>query len=205
MLGLWIEWSDKRGFFNALRENQKLARKRKNVDEDEKEARVDSNSSDSTSIGATSVPMSPEILDPILDEAFRGGDVEPEWEGEETHHPAVFSGYEEWIVSPQGWGGGSGKVYFDYAIACAGFRMGIRKQESRKIPNVKVEIGSIPLAVLGGLDAAWKWVSRAIGGFNGTVKNHVLSRVDIYTDGRRIRLLARRDRRQVSNYLGWRG
>jgi len=61
-------------------------------------------------------------------------------------------------------------------------RMGIRKQENDRIPNVKVEFGSYPLAVLGGLGEAWKWLTRCIGDFGGKITRHVLSRVDMYTD-----------------------
>jgi len=133
VIGVWVEWKDRSRFLRALRENQKLAQQKKKQCVEEDDTSWSATSAENTSCAATSDIELPEIPDSILEDAFQGGDVEPEFEGELTHHPAVFSGREEWIVSPHGWGGGSGKVYFDYALGHGGVRLGIPNHNFNRI------------------------------------------------------------------------
>jgi len=132
--------------------------------------------------GVTCLDGNPDDFD--LFGAKPPSDDDAESVGEQTHRPAVFAGYDEWIVAPHGWSsvGGRGNIYYDYVLQHGGVKMGIRKQASDRIPNVKVDFGSIPLAQLGGLAEAWNWFVRSIGDFGGEVRKHILSRVDIYTD-----------------------
>jgi len=111
-IGAWVEWDDKGEFLKHLRETKRWAQRTKNqAEDDEIDPQMDDNSSNMTSYEATDGFL--DVYDSILEESFGGGDVEPDFSDVGVDRPSVHSGDVEWIVSPQGWGGGARKIYYD--------------------------------------------------------------------------------------------
>lgn len=95
----------------------------------------------------------------------------------------IILGGMEWFVSPQGAGGSKGRPYYAYRLTAGGVKILIRRTEGgKRIPNVRIEMGSIPLAQCGGLAGLWPRVLDILADAGGTVTKHVLSRVDAFTD-----------------------
>lgn len=88
-------------------------------------------------------------------------------------------------VHPTGYraGGGAGS-FFAYAVEHMGIRIGISKRPEpiQQTPNVRVQIGSLMLMEVDGLESAWSIVKTLIETLGGKILWNKLSRVDMCAD-----------------------
>ena len=164
-ISLYVEWEDEAGVLDQLASMQEEARKR-----DENRA-------------ATTRQTKRRMLAEIYSDEFgRFEDGDMFAEDEVGAGFSVELGEVHWYAKPHGFKGkGQGGVYYPFVLSAGGCSMLFRKS-SETIPNVRLIIGSVPLAQLSGLSEAWVLFQKIIGEIGGRVERQVLSRVDMYTD-----------------------
>lgn len=116
-----------------------------------------------------------------LDPYDRIPDYDARQENTATPGKINVNGYQL-AVSPNG-AGGRGRPYYAYKMTGGGVHMLFRAPTPRnKIPNVRIEMGSVPLAQCGGEEGLWEIIKKILEAMGGTVEKNVLSRIDLYTD-----------------------
>jgi hypothetical protein len=91
-----------------------------------------------------------------------------------------FGGYL-WKTWPHG-KGGRDKPYYEYVISMGGVTFFLRRESTETIPNMWVELGSVPLCQFGGLCGMWEELKRIFSEEGIRINRDLVSRVDMYMD-----------------------
>jgi hypothetical protein len=89
-------------------------------------------------------------------------------------------------VLPYGYNPGDSRFsYFPYVLKCNGIRFCFSEREyvgaEMKSPNVRIEIGSLPLMMFG-FEECWRQVREVIRMLGGTIHKNLIARMDVCVD-----------------------
>jgi hypothetical protein len=96
----------------------------------------------------------------------------------------ISSGGNIFAVDPHGHKSASGGPMYSWGLKCGGVSISVSRSQkySGDCPNVFVNIGSVFLMAMGGLDNAWPVVRSMVEGFGGKIDVVKMTRVDVCVD-----------------------